>query len=72
MWHMDVNYLDLNRACPKDAHHMHHIDKSLNIYLGFELLSFMDAYVGYNKIHMDLNKSSKKNYDSEKVIYATQ
>jgi len=24
---MCVNYTDLNKACPKDAHHLHNIDR---------------------------------------------
>ncbi|GAU43460.1 hypothetical protein TSUD_140980 [Trifolium subterraneum] len=43
---------NLNRACPKDAYHLPNIDKLVDNSSGFKLLSFMDAYSGYNQIKM--------------------
>ncbi|GAU44435.1 hypothetical protein TSUD_129290 [Trifolium subterraneum] len=51
-WRMCVDYTDLNRACPKDAYHLLNIDKLVDNSSGFKLLSFMDAYSGYNQIKM--------------------
>ncbi|CAJ2652721.1 unnamed protein product [Trifolium pratense] len=51
-WHMCVDYTDLNRACPKDAYPLPNIDKLVDNSSGFKLLSFMDAYSGYNQIKM--------------------
>ncbi|GAU41894.1 hypothetical protein TSUD_170050 [Trifolium subterraneum] len=51
-WRMCVDYTDLNRACPKDAYHLPNIDKLVDNSSGFKLLSFMDAYSGYNQIKM--------------------
>ncbi|KAK2374249.1 hypothetical protein QL285_075225 [Trifolium repens] len=47
-WRMCVDYTDLNRACPKDAYPLPSIDKLVDNSSGFKLLSFMDAYSGYN------------------------
>ena len=49
---------DLNRACPKDAYPLPNIDKLVDNSAGFKLLSFMDAYSGYNQ--MPMVKTDKK------------
>ena len=49
---MCVDYTDLNRACPKDAYHLPNFDKLVDNSSGYKLLSFMDAYSGYNQIPM--------------------
>ncbi|GAU16452.1 hypothetical protein TSUD_118010 [Trifolium subterraneum] len=51
-WRMCVDYTDLNRVCLKDAYHLPNIDKLVDNSSGFKLLSFMDAYSGYNQIKM--------------------
>ncbi|KAK2383691.1 hypothetical protein QL285_071117 [Trifolium repens] len=51
-WRMCVDYTDLNWACPKDAYPLPSIDKLVDNSSGFKLLSFMDAYSGYNQIKM--------------------
>ncbi|GAU51366.1 hypothetical protein TSUD_134070 [Trifolium subterraneum] len=51
-WRMWVDYTDLNRVCPKDAYPLPNIDKLVDNSSGFKLLSFMDAYSGYNQIKM--------------------
>ena len=55
---MCADYTNLNRACPKDAYPLPSIDKLVDNSAGFKLLSFMDAYSGYNQIPMA--KSDKK------------
>ncbi|CAL2227017.1 unnamed protein product [Prunus armeniaca] len=44
---------DLNKACPKDSFLLPRIDQLVDATAGHELLSFMDAYSGYNQIFMD-------------------
>ncbi|KAK2376303.1 hypothetical protein QL285_077105 [Trifolium repens] len=51
-WRMCVDYTDLNRACPKDSYPLPCIDSLVDNSSGFKLLSFMDAYSGYNQIPM--------------------
>jgi len=51
-WRMCVDYTDLNRAGPKDAYHLPNIDKLVDNSSGYKLLSFTDAYSGYNQIPM--------------------
>ena len=49
---MCVDFTDLNRACPKDSYPLSQIDTMVDSTARHELLSFMDAFSGYNKIKM--------------------
>nr|KYP51239.1 Transposon Ty3-I Gag-Pol polyprotein [Cajanus cajan] len=53
-WHMCVDYTDLNKACPKDSYPLLSIDRLVDGASGHALLSFFDAYSGYNQIMMYL------------------
>ncbi|CAJ2668042.1 unnamed protein product [Trifolium pratense] len=64
-WRMCVDYTDLNRACPKDAYPLPNIDKLVDNSSGFKLLSFMDAYSGYNQIKM-------AEIDKKKIAFMTE
>ncbi|XP_075665567.1 uncharacterized protein LOC142635263 [Castanea sativa] len=52
-WRMCVDFTDLNRACPKDSYPLSHIDTLVDSTARHELLSFMDAFSGYNQIKLD-------------------
>ena len=47
---MCVDFTDLNKACPKDSFPLHRINVLVDSTSGYELLSFMDAFFGYNQI----------------------
>lgn len=49
-WWMCINYTDLNRVCPKDAYLLPSIDCLVDGAARHKLLSFLDAYFGYNQI----------------------
>lgn len=49
---MCVDYTNLNRACPKDSFPLPQIDQLVDSPSGHEVLSFLDAYSGYNQIPM--------------------
>ena len=49
---MCIDFSDLNKACPKDCFPLPCIDQLVDGTAGHELLSFMDAYSGYNQIMM--------------------
>ena len=51
-WHVCVDYTNLNDACPKDNVPLPWIDQIVDAMAGYELLSFLDAYSGYNQISM--------------------
>jgi len=49
---MCVDYTDLNKACPRDAYPLPSIDRLVDGAAGHAILSFLDAYSGYNQIPM--------------------
>nr|KYP47968.1 Transposon Ty3-I Gag-Pol polyprotein [Cajanus cajan] len=51
-WRMCTDYTDLNKACPKHAYPLPHIDTLVDGAAGHQRLSFLDAYSGYNQIPM--------------------
>ncbi|KAK0584983.1 hypothetical protein LWI29_021679 [Acer saccharum] len=63
-WRMCVDFTDLNKACLKDSFPLPRIDQLVDATAGHELLSFMDAYSGYN--HIWMNK-----VDEEKIAFTT-
>lgn len=44
--------MDLNRVCPKDSFMFPNIDKLVDNLARYQLISFMDTYLGYNQIPM--------------------
>ena len=63
-WRMCVDFMDLNRACPKDSYPLLWIDTLVDSTARHELLSFIDAFSGYNQIKM-------KEEDQEKTSFIT-
>ena len=63
-WRMCVDFTDLNRACPKDSYPLPRIDTLVDSTTRHKLLSFMDAFSGYNQIKM-------KEEDQEKTSFIT-
>lgn len=51
-WRMCTDYIDLNKACPKDSYPLPSIDVLVDGVSGHQILSFLDAYSGYNQIPM--------------------
>ena len=48
----EVDFADLNHACLKDNFPLPKIDQLVDSTVGHELLTFMDAFLGYNQIRM--------------------
>ena len=48
-----IDFTDLNKACPEESFPLPHIDRLVESTAGNELLSFMDAFSGYNQIMMN-------------------
>jgi len=44
--------MDLKKACPKDAYPLPNIDQLVDGAVGNKVLSFLDAFSGYNQILM--------------------
>ena len=59
---MCVDFMDLNKACPKDSYPLPQIDALVDLTVGHELLSFMDAFSGYNQIRMEETNEEKTSF----------
>lgn len=66
---MCVDFTDLNKSCPKDRYLLPHIDTLIDVASGFCLLSFMDAYSGYNQIWMSLADAPKTTFVIDRNNY---
>ena len=61
-WRMCMDFTDLNKACPKDSYPLPRIDQLVDSTVGHRLLSFMDAFFGYNQIRMDETDQEKTSF----------
>lgn len=52
-WRMCIDFTNLNKACPKDSFPLPRIDALVDSTSSPALLSFMDAFSGYNQIRME-------------------
>ena len=48
-----MDFTDLNKVCPKDSYSLPRIDQLVDLTTRHQLLSFMDAFSGYNQIKLD-------------------
>ncbi|CAL9029510.1 unnamed protein product [Prunus brigantina] len=67
LWRVCVDYTDLNKACPKDNFPLPRIDQLVDSTSGNQLLSFMDAYSGYNQIMMHEDDRAKTSFITKEV-----
>ena len=51
-WRMCIDYTSLNKACPKDPFALPRIDQVIDSTARCELMSFLDAYLGYHQIKL--------------------
>jgi hypothetical protein len=68
-WRMCVDFTDLNKACPKDSFPLPHIDALVDSTSGYKLLSFMDAFSGYNQILTHPEDREKTAFITDRGLY---
>jgi len=68
-WRMCMNFTDLNKACPKDSYPLPNMDSLVDNASGCRLLSFLDAFSGYNQIRVHLKDESKIAFMTEVASY---
>ena len=68
-WGMCVDFMDLNKACPKDSYPLPNIDALVDNASGCKVLSFLDAFSGYNQIKMHPRDKSKTAFMTETSSY---
>ncbi|XP_010506994.1 PREDICTED: uncharacterized protein LOC104783548 [Camelina sativa] len=64
-----VDFTDLNKACPKDCFPLPHIDRLVESTSGHELMSFMDAFSGYNQILVNSDVQEKTAFITDRGTY---
>uniref|UniRef100_A0A803PU77 Reverse transcriptase domain-containing protein n=1 Tax=Cannabis sativa TaxID=3483 RepID=A0A803PU77_CANSA len=68
-WRVCIDFTELNKACPKDSFPLPHIDMIIDATAGHELMSFMDAFSGYNQIMMHPPDRDKTSFITERGTY---
>ncbi|XP_024195643.1 uncharacterized protein LOC112198760 [Rosa chinensis] len=68
-WRMCVNYTNLKKACPNNSFPLQRIDKLVDSTAGHKLLSFMDAFSGYNQIAMEPSDQEHTSFTTDKGLY---
>jgi hypothetical protein len=68
-WRMCLDFTNLNRACPKDSFPLPRMDVLIDSTSGHELLSCMDAFSGYNQIHMSELDKEKTSFITDRGLY---
>ena len=64
-----VDFTDLNKACHKDSYPLPRIDQLVDSTSGHRLLSFMDAFFGYNLIRMDEADQEKTSFITSQGLF---
>lgn len=57
---MCIDFIDLNNACLKDNFPLPRIDQLVDSIAEHELITFMDAFSGYNQIRMNEEDQEKQ------------
>jgi ribonuclease HI len=68
-WRVCIDFSNLNQACPKDSFPLPRIDQLVDATAGHEILSFMDAYSGYNQIPMFPPDEEHTSFVTDKGLY---
>ena len=68
-WRMCVDFMDLNRACPKDSYPLPRIDTLVDSTTRHELLSFMVAFSGYNQIKMNKEDQERTSFVTSQGLF---
>ena len=66
---MCVDFTDLNKVCPKDNYPLPRVDQLVDSTAGHRLLSFMDAFSGYNQIRMDETDQEKTSFVTSQGLF---
>ena len=68
-WRMCVDFIDLNKACHKDSYPLPRIDNLVDSTVRHELLSFMDAFLGYDQIRMEETDQEKTSFVTSQGLF---
>ena len=68
-WRMCVDFIDLNHACLNDSFPLPRINQLVDSTAGHKLLTFMDAFLGYNQICMSEENQEKTTFVTSQGLY---
>ena len=68
-WKMCMDFTDLNKACPKDNFPLPRINQMVDSIAGHKLLTFMDAFSGYNQIKLAEEDQKKTAFITSQGLY---
>ena len=68
-WRMCVDFTNLNTACLKDSYPLPRIDTLVDSTARHELLSFMDAFSGYNQIKMNEEDQERTSFVTSQGLF---
>ena len=71
-WRLCIDFTDINKACLRDSFPFPRIDLIVDATAGHKLLSFMDAFSGYNQISMDPDDQEKTSFVTTQGTYCYQ
>ena len=66
---MCVDFTNLNKAYPKDSYPLLRIDTLVDSIARNQLLSFMDAFLGYNQIKMEEADQEKTSFVTSQGLF---
>ena len=64
-----MDFTDLNKVCPKNSYPLPCINQLVDLTTGHRLLSFMDAFSGYNQIKMDEKDQEKTSFITSQGLF---
>jgi len=68
-WRMCIDYRNINSACPKDTYPLPNIDRLVDGAADHKIMSFLDAYFGYNQIRMHPRNKEKTTFMTTDANY---
>ena len=68
-WRMCVDFTDLNKVFPKDSYFLPRIDTLVDSTTRHQLLSFIDAFSGYNQIKMEEADQEKTSFVTSQGLF---
>jgi hypothetical protein len=68
-WRMCIDFIDLNKSCPKDEFPLPRIDSLVDAAASSELMSLLDCYSGYHQIWMKKEGESKTSFITPSGTY---
>ena len=68
-WRVCVDFIDLNRACPKDPFPIPKIDQLVDATYGHPRMSFLNAFQGYHQISLTTEDQKKTAFISTDANY---